>query len=75
MLYELPVSPDSSDSIPLDTAKFFTPSIVFAQMYQFSLNLSSLQQKFKLMSNYLGTNSAVVKRFDCIWINYVDVKL
>ena len=36
------------------TAKFFTTSIVFAQMYQFSLNLNSSQQKFSLTSNYLG---------------------
>ena len=48
------------------TAKFFTMSIVFAQMYLFSLNLNSLQQKFSLTSNYLGTNSVVVKRVDCI---------
>ena len=34
-------------------------------MYQFSLNLNSLQQKFSLTSNYLGTNSVVVKRVDC----------
>ena len=51
------------------TAKFFTTSIVFAQMYQFSLNLNSLQQKFSLTSNYLGTNSVVVKRVDCIWFH------
>ena len=37
-------------------------------MYQFSLNLSSLQQKFSLMSNYLGTNTVVVKSVDCIYI-------
>ena len=47
------------------TATFFTTSIVFAQMYQFSLNLNSLQQKFSLTSNYLETNSVVVKRVDC----------
>ena len=47
------------------SAKFFT-SIVFAQMYQFSLNLNTLQQKFSFTSNYLGTNSVVVKRVDCI---------
>ena len=29
------------------------------------LNLNSLQQKFSLMSNYLGTNSVVVERVDC----------
>ena len=50
------------------TAKFFTMSIVFAQMYQFSLKLNSLQQKFSLTSNYLGTNNVAVKRVDCIWI-------
>ena len=48
------------------TAKFFTTSKVFAQMYQFSLNLSSLQQKFSLKSNYMGTNTVVVKKVDCI---------
>ena len=48
------------------TAIFFTTSIVFAQMYQFNLNLNSLQQKFSLTSNYLGTNSVVVKSVDCI---------
>ena len=47
-------------------AKFFIMSVVFAQMYQFSLNLSSLQQKFSLTSIYLGTNTVVVKRVDCI---------
>ena len=47
----------------LITAKFFT-SIVFAQMNWFSLNLNSLQQKFSLTSNYLGTNSVVVKKVD-----------
>ena len=41
-------------------------SVVFAQMYQFSLNLSSLQQKFSLTSNYLVTNTVVVKRVDFI---------
>ena len=41
------------------TAKFFTTSILFAQMYHFSLDLNSLQQKFSLTSNYLGTNSVV----------------
>ena len=39
--------------------------IVFAQMYQFHLNLNLLQQKFSLTSKYLGTNSVVVKRVDC----------
>ena len=47
------------------TAKFFTTSLVFAQKYQFSLKLSSLQQKFSLTSNYWGTNTVVVKRVDC----------
>ena len=28
-------------------------------MYQFSLNLSSLQQKYSLTSNYLGINTVV----------------
>ena len=28
------------------TAKFFTMSIVYTQMYEFILNLNSLQQKF-----------------------------
>ena len=32
---------------------------------QLRLNLNSLQQKFSLMTKYLGTNSAVVKRVDC----------
>ena len=32
---------------------------IFAQMYQFSLDLNSLQQKFNLPSNYLGTNIVV----------------
>ena len=48
------------------TAKFFTTSTVFAQMYQFSLNLKLLRQKFSLTSNYLGINSVVVKRVDCM---------
>ena len=39
--------------------------LVFAQMYQFSLNMSS-PQKFSLMSNYVGTNTVIVKRVDCI---------
>ena len=43
-------------------------SIVFAQVYLFSLILNSLQQKFSLASNYLGTNSVAVKRVDCISI-------
>ena len=33
-------------------------------MYQFSFNLNSLQQKFSLTSNYLRTNSVVVKIVD-----------
>ena len=33
-------------------------------MFQFSLNLNSLQQKFSLTSNYLGTN-ILVKRVAC----------
>ena len=49
------------------TAKFFTTSVVLAQMYQFSLNLSSLQQKLGLTLNYLETNAVVVKRVDCIY--------
>ena len=48
------------------TAKFFTASIVVAQMYQFSLNLNSLLQNFSLTSNYLGTYSVGVERVDCI---------
>ena len=49
------------------TAKFFSMSVVFAQMHQFSLKLSSLQQKFSLiMWNSLGTNIVIVKRIDCI---------
>ena len=43
-----------------------TCTIVFAQMYQFSLNVNSLQQEFSLTSKYLGTNSVVVKTVDCI---------
>ena len=35
-------------------------------MYQFILNLNSLQKKFSLTSNYLGPNPIVVKRIDCI---------
>ena len=48
-------------------------------MYQFSLNLNSLQQKFSLISKYLGTNSVIVKRVDCIvissgaWISSVNM--
>ena len=34
-------------------------------MYQFSLNSSSLQQKFSLTSDYLGTNIVVLKKVDC----------
>ena len=51
-------------------------SIVFAQIYQFSLNLDLIQQKFSLTSNYLGTNSVHVKRVDCS-LNYreVDIKI
>ena len=48
------------------TTKFFTTSVVFAQMNRFSLNLSSLQQIFSLWSNYFGTNTIVVKRVYCI---------
>ena len=48
------------------TATLFTTSIVFAQMRQFSLNLNSLQHKFSLTSNYLGTNGVVVKRVDLL---------
>ena len=48
------------------TANFFTTSIVFAQMYQFNFNSGSIQQNISLQSNYLGTNTAVVKRVDCI---------
>ena len=40
-------------------------------MYQLSLNLNSLQQKFSLTLSYLGTNSVVVKRVDCKWCMYV----
>ena len=47
------------------TTKFFTTSFVFAQMYQFSLKLNSLQQEFSLTSNYMGTNTVVVKRVGC----------
>ena len=50
------------------TAIFLTASEVFVQMYQFSLNLSSLQQKFSIMSNYLETNTIFVKWVDCIII-------
>ena len=53
------------------TAKFFITSIVFAQIYQFSLNLNSLQQEFSLTSNYLGTNSVVVKRVDFILFHWI----
>ena len=31
-------------------------------MYQFSLNLNSLQKKFSLTSNYLGTKAVGVER-------------
>ena len=47
------------------TAKFFSTSVVFAQIYQFTLNLNSLQQAFSLTSYYFGTNTLVVKRVDC----------
>ena len=50
----------------LYNSKILYNVIVFAQMYHFSLNLNSFQQKFSLTSNYLGTNSVVVKRVDCI---------
>ena len=43
------------------TAKFFTTSVVFAQKYQFSLNLSSLKQKFKLFGD---KHTVIVKRVD-----------
>ena len=36
------------------------------------MNLSSLQQKFSLTSNHLGTNSIVVKRVDCTTITLED---
>ena len=43
------------------TAKFFTMSIVFAQMNQFSLNFNSLQQKFSLQPKQVKfTNSVIV---------------
>ena len=48
------------------TKQFFTTLVVFAQTYQFILNLISSQQKFSLTSNYLGTNTVIVKRFGCI---------
>ena len=32
----------------------------------FNLNLNSLQKKFSLTSNYLGTSSVIVKRVACI---------
>ena len=48
------------------TAKFFTTSVLFAHMYQFSLKLNSLQQKFSLMSNYFWTNTVV----DCTMLNW-----
>ena len=34
-------------------------------MYQFSLDLNSLQNKFSLTFNYFETNRIVVKRVDC----------
>ena len=41
------------------TAKFFITSFMFAQMFQFSINLNSLQQKISLTLN-LGTNAVAV---------------
>ena len=52
-------------------SKFFTTSVVFAQMYQLSLNLNSLQQKFRLTSNYFGTNTVAVKKVVCTLTLYI----
>ena len=54
----------------LYTATLYNSNILYnigsiVQMYQFSLNLSSLEQKFSLTSSYLGTNAIIVKRIDC----------
>ena len=38
--------------------KFFTTSVVFEQMFQFRLNLITLQQKF-------SSNMVIVKRVNC----------
>ena len=40
-------------------------TFVFVQMYQFSLDLNSLQYKFSLTFNYFETNRVVVKRVNC----------
>ena len=52
------------------TVQFFTMSVVFAHMYQLSLNLNSLHQKFSLTSNYLGSNTVVLKRDDCTYYRH-----
>ena len=48
---------------------FITAIVLFAQMYQFILELISfIKQKFRLTSNCLGTNTVVIKRVDYIII-------
>ena len=42
------------------TATLLTMSVIFAQMYQFTVNLISLQQKFSLLANFWGTNTVIV---------------
>ena len=44
----------------------YNVTCIMTQMYQFSLNLNSLQKKFSLTSNYLGTKAVGVERVDCI---------
>ena len=61
-----PFHPNRGKTLYTDTlynSKFFITSlsVVFTQIYQFSLNLSLLQQKFSSSSNYLGTDTDVVK--------------
>ena len=62
----LPTHPPYSDILYNSKILLLITSLMFTQMYQFSLNLYSLQQKFILMSNYLGAKTVIVKRVDCI---------
>ena len=59
-----PIHPNRVKTLYTNTfynSKFFITSIVFAQIYQISFNLSLLQQKFSLTSYCLGTDTDVVK--------------
>ena len=53
----LPTHPPYSDILYYSKILLMITSLMFTQMYQFSLNLNSLQQKIILMSNYLGTKA------------------